>query len=226
MSIDFSRGFRAGVEAARKAAADHAIKWAGERDHLLKAMKPSTSTLGPAGAALIVGCLVEIRDVIARLTPPEDEAAPWVPCPAVYGEETSCALRAGHDCDHRNGGFFWSTPPAPTAVDVDIAELRALLAKATPGPCEAICFNDWTDSTYVDGAYFASSKCGFEEEIRECQDQIHATAKLIAAMHDALPALLDVAEAAINYDEGFYGDGRDLDNLTAATRRLRAKAGK
>ena len=67
-----------------------------------------------------------------------------------------------------------------------LAELRALLAKATPGPWRR------TGRTilYSNGLHISCLTAGS----REAQDV--ADAELIATMRDALPALLDVVEKA------------------------------
>jgi chromosome segregation ATPase len=101
------------------------------------------------------------------------------------------------------------------ALDQIIAELEQLDVKASPAPWEAVCLNDWTDATYVDGADFASSRSGVTEaEIRTSQDEIHATARLIAALRNGWPVLRDAirelkeslaTSTSVAFEEG---DGR------------------
>lgn len=67
-----------------------------------------------------------------------------------------------------------------------VEQLRALLAKATPGPWGRHVVGDFGHVWLVSGPddAFVAEKIGPND------------AELIAAMHAALPALLDVAEAA------------------------------
>ncbi len=78
---------------------------------------------------------------------------------------------------------------------IEISKLRALLAGATPGP--------W----YARGRFLSRvpDNSGMGETLHT--NHIGTTAEredaaLIAAIHEALPTLLDLADAALDYVEG------------------------
>lgn len=99
-----------------------------------------------------------------------------------------------------------------------IARLRALEAEATPGP--------WTFSEWEDGVVTVDRvhDDGLDPVAIMAAGTTDSDAALTAASRNALPALLDVAEAARAFRDGTYAGGRAYSggDLIAALARLEA----
>ena len=87
-----------------------------------------------------------------------------------------------------------------TAPRLDLAELRRLHEEATPGPWESSIAGIEGDN------YVAGTGPWHRVTFNECASQYDAA--LIAAMRNALPALLSIAEAA----EAFMSEEHDCDD--------------
>lgn len=94
-------------------------------------------------------------------------------------------------------------------MSIDLDALKALDRAGSPAEWEPVLLNDLSDVTYIEGtplghpagkqaASFPDGKGGWTEGFADeaLQEQIHADARLIATMRNALPALIEVAEAA------------------------------
>ena len=114
-----------------------------------------------------------------------------------------------------------------------IDDLRALLTKATPGPWKLQKGMDGAAikapaSAHVSVAWFgAATASGLDGSYRISGAEANANADLAAAPIAALPALLDVAEAAQDVLAwgGTQHESAKLDALEAALRRLEGEDG-
>lgn len=151
----------------------------------------------------------------------EDYATEYVAVPAhVELQWTPTADRTGVTTWQRNIPIAHPDPVDPQDT---IAELRALRESATPGPWQA---DEWRELVSPATEYGHLVHCSSAGDAwfnrREDVD-------LIAAMHAALPALLDVAEAAIRVSDkrtldtdGFWVSQREMRYLDNALAPLRA----
>jgi hypothetical protein len=160
------QGFREGVEAAAKIAGS----WSISR-----------------------GQAEDLADAIRKLAPPRPAA-----CHAVYQRRSKgitrvCDLVMGHEGEHRGEPPRPAGEPAPSPAPV--ARLRELMAKATPRPWTHQGYSFQTGMTHASGV--GGFTAGFQDD---CSDQQIMqgipNAALIVAAVNALPALLDVCEAA------------------------------
>jgi len=86
---------------------------------------------------------------------------------------------------------------------LDIPALRELLAKATPGPCAAGCPGTWTPCSFMSAANWQRSHVNAEGHVDDaltiCRGMTgpnrENNADFIAAVANALPALLDTIDA-------------------------------
>lgn len=94
-------------------------------------------------------------------------------------------------------------------MTIDLEALKALDSAASPRGWQPVLLNDISDVSYIEGtplghpagkqvASFPDGEGGWTDGFAESglQELIHADARLICAARDALPALVEVAEAA------------------------------
>lgn len=119
-----------------------------------------------------------------------------------------------------------------------IERLKGLLEKATAGPWDTDTRYGrdgegvWTTAIVSDSAHLFDSLCdgaGRIDRDDECEydGQARDNAKLIIAMRNALPVLLEIAEAAKALNNGIlpYTSGAPLEKLRAAVRKLTPESG-